>query len=549
MAQVAERDRARQVTVVGGVRVISDTPVLIRAPRKAGRIFHEIEYRGDTYHPNIAAFQAEEEAPGGFGPATGRVSERIYRAHRDVFRPGSQWLVYHEDGTCLHQGRLLQPDTSDGEVQLTDRGAASLAEREVGPILYQRILGDEAMVFGGHPRWWSVRTDLGHQSAAMLVFERQDSDPDADDGAWAIIPFFGRELAHMRFQIRGSRTNAYISVFVGRKGNTLRVERPGDINLLDLDQVWTANIPVDGWLEQIQLDLTLLEDDPLPQNPTDNYDNPDIVSVYPDCIAINVGDYATASTAKSVELVDIEINGAALGRRRHFSAHDLVADIAALIGIRYTAIEGGSFGILPYELPPGTPASEPLDWASLLTGKRSRIRHNGNRAVLEFGSYDEHTWGLASPWAPFDAIPQERYDAVSVPFYYGGSQLDDQVIAKLEDSPLDRRNIFWGLTLSDPAHNRDKAQDLGALIAEEMVRKRNAGSFAAAEVIGPDGEPTTAHHVNAGDTLYPMRPYEPGRLRISHLTRFDDHVEGTFDGGNHALDRMLARREKKMSRR
>lgn len=550
IAQAAELDRAKQIAVVGGLLPVSEFPVLIRAPVRAGRTFVEVTFDGDSYHPNVAQPQAEEEAPGGFGPFTGRVSERIYRAHRDVFRAGAKLYWWHEDGTCIHAGTLLEPDTSDGEVQLTDRGFASKADREVGPILYQRTVGTEVMPFGGHPRWWSVRTDLGNQSAAMVVFERERSTSDTDGGAWAIIPFFGRELAHMRFQVTGAR--AFIEVYVARKGTVPRTVRPGDIDLLDLSPVWIANFnPTTSlFTAQIELDLTLQEDDTsLPQTGTDNYDNTEISFVYPDCIVINVGDDAPGTDDTSVELVDIEVNGAAVGERRTFSAHDLVEDIAALLGIKTIQVEGGGVDILPYELPPGMSASEALDYASLLTGLRWRILHNGNRATLEFGPWTEHQWGLASPWSPFDAIPQERFDAVSVPFRYPGTELDDNIVVRIKDSPLERRSVYHGLSLADPAHNQDKAINLAGHLVEELVRKRNAGSFAAAELIGSDGLAHTAHHANAGDVLLPMRSHDRGRLRISHLTRFEDHIEGTFDGENHALDKMLARREKRMSRR
>lgn len=561
LGQAEELDRAHQITLVGGVLVVSEIPILVRAPSKAGRIFHEIEFKGDTYHPNVAAFQAEEEAPGGFGPAVGRISERIFRAHRDVFRAGANWLVYHEDGTCLHYGRLLQPDTSDGEVQLADRGVAHLAEREVGPILYQAAIGDQLSHMSGKSKKWTAeRTRVSHSFVdAGALWTRDNTGDTAVDGAPdLVIPLFGRQPVFLRAHVQGSK--ALMSIFTTRTDKLASVASSAELSLSSLQQNYYLHFtPTTGFSSgEIEVDLTLGSNAlAFPNAAETNVGDPDdtgIAFVYPEVIVIEVGDDdqttgANRANATEVLVSNIEVNGVAVGEKRAFSAHDLVADIAALIGIRHTAIEGGGIDVLPYELPAGTPASEPLDWASLLTGKRTRILHNGNHPVLEFGAYAEHTWGLASPWSPFDAIPQDRYDAVAVPFVYGATQLDDQVIVKLADSPLDRRNIYWGLGLSDPAHNQDKARNLGALIAEQLVRKRNAGSFAAAEVIGPDGEPTSAHHVNAGDEMYPMRPFEEGRLRISHLTRFDDHVEGTFDGGNHALDRMLARREKKLSRR
>lgn len=562
IGQAVEADRAEQIAVIGGQLVVSDVPVLIRAPAKAGRIFHEIELRGDTYHPNIAGWVAEEEAPGGFGPSRGRISERIFRAHRDVIRAGANWYVFHEDGTCLHAGRLLEPDASEGEVQLVDRGVASLADREIGPVLYQAAVGDQFATMSGQSRKWS--TSFGRMSHthvdAGILWTRQSTpgDTGVDNGPQVVIPMFGRELVFLRAHVQG--TKAQLVIYTSQKQLLADIESSAELDLASqFENYFLTFAPTTGVSSgEIEVDLTLGGNAlTVPNDELTNVADEGTAGtgfVYPEVVILEVGDdgegsEANRENATEVLVSNLEINGVPVGERNRFSASDLVADVASLIGIRFTQIEGGSFDILPYELPAGTPASEPLDYASLLTGKRARILHNGRRAVLEFGSWSENVWGLASPWSPFDAIPQDRYDAVAVPFYYGTTQLDDQVIVKLDDSPLDRRNIYWGLTLSDPVHAGDKARALGALVAEELVRKRNAGSFAAAEVLDRNGVAVSAHKVNAGDTINPLRKHEPGRTRISHLSRYEDHVEGTFDGGNHALERMLARREKRMSRR
>jgi hypothetical protein len=562
LVQALETDRAKQVDIVGGLVPISEVPVLIRAPLRAGRIFHEVSFQGDTYHPNIAGFQSEETAPGGFGPATGRISERIFRAHRDIMRAGAHWLVWHEDGTCLHSGKLLEPDTSDGEVQLTDRGTSSLADREVGPILYQAAVGDEMSFMYENVTGWQGTFPklLLNDMDTGLQFQRR---PDANGGqATIIIPFFGRQLAYMRFDIYGY---PMLDVF-DQLGDLLvetarKVTVPSESSSAELDisniyvnWEWRVTYPDSGEIRGVAIDLTLGDGDlPTPNTSVMTNDgDPDdtgVGFVYPECVIIQMQDGPATPDGSEAEIniKNLEINGVAVGERRAFSAHDLVADISAVLGIRSTTLEGGGFDILPYELPAGVPASEALDYASLVSGKMWRLRHNGTRAVMEFGV--SNRWSLASPWSPFDAIPQERFDAVAVPYTYAGTNLDDQVIVRVENSPLDRKNVYWGLALAAPAHNADKARSIGGRIADELVRKRNAGTFAAAELIDADGNKTTAHHCFAGDSIQPMRAYEPGRLRISQLTRFEDHIEGSFDGELHALDRMLARREKRMSRR
>ena len=556
--QASELDRAQQVTVVGGGPLpVAEVPVLIRAPRKAGRIFHEfVGPTGEGYHPNVAEWQSEEDAPGGFRAASGLISERVFNAHRDVFQAGGMWRTFLEDGTCIFAGRLKQPDPQESTIQLNASGRANIVDREVGPILYQTHVGSELSKFAEDSDRWRVDfTTMGHdfQSTGMQ-FRR--SPGQVPGQAFVMIPFFGRDPAFLRMRMQGQHG------FLDVRTATRVTQPPSQTNSAELDvgansenyYFTFGSVLVSA---DVEIDLTLLSE-ALPSPNTTEFTNgtdPDVSGVgivYPDIIIIEIADHPDQSdtTSSGIVLQNIEVNGAPLGSSRRYTVGDLVEDIAARLGFPEVR-ESGSYDITPYELPPGAAASEALDWACVVSGKRYRILDSGAGATFEWGFWNERQWALASPWSPLRTIPEERYDAVAVPFQYPGThgQLTDQVIVRADPSPLKRKRIAWDVNIGEPSHNRDRAIDLGAQIADELVRPRFTGDFAAAEVVGPDGQKRSAHHVNAGDVLQPWRRAEPGRLRIGRLTRFDDHVEGEFDGENRALDKLIARREKRITNR
>jgi len=553
LGQAVERDRAQQITVLGGVTPPSQFPVLIRAPGRAGRVHHEFSSPGgDSFIPTIARWQAEEEAPGGFGPATGLISRRLRDRHPECFQEGSTWRTLLEDGTCIHAGRLTRPDADENSsvIQLADRGRAQVVEREVGPILYQAHVGSEVSEgFFDSDRWRaSMKTMTTTFGDTEVQFDRNEG-ATASGNATMVIPFFGRELAHLRMHLQGSY--AFIAVLTSRRERV-----PSNTNSAELDvsgisyENWYANLGAGLNAGEVDIDLVLASGALTYPNTAPIYTNAGDIDdtgwgfVWPDLIFIQVGDWeptAAHAAQANVLLQNIEINGAPLGSRRKFSVLDLVEDIAARLGFSVVNAEGGDYDILPYELLPGIPAAEALDMACLLTGKRYRITDNGVRAVFEFGRWDDRRFRRASPWSRFDFTPLERYDAVAVPYSYPGmhGQLTDQVIVRVENSPLLRRNVFYGLEVMEPMHNADRARDIGARWAEHLVRPRRGGSFSAAELIDENGQKLSAHHAFAGDMV------EGGR--VGRLTRFDDHVEGEFNGDNLQFEKVVARRDRRVS--
>lgn len=557
-----ELDRAQQITLVpgGGSLPVADAPVLIRAPRKAGRIFHEfIAPTGEGYHPNVAEWSSEEDAPGGFRAASGLISSRVFNRHRDIFQAGAMWRTFLEDGTCIFAGRLTQPDQQDTIIQLNARGRAHIVDREIGPILYQAHLGSEMAHWSNEgSKQWSVEfTTMSHDFVDTGILFTRNNDADNTTGqATVIIPMFGRRPAFMRAHMQGQ--SGFLTIQTAVKDVGASNNRSAELDMSGTrHEHFHFSFPTSIVSENIQVDLTVnAELLPSPnQSVFTNEGDPSDAGIgflWPDIITITVDDWASTPSNSEHEILlsNIEINGAPLGSSRSYTVGDLVEDITARLGFPEVR-ESGSYDITPYELPTGAPASEALDWACVISGKRYRILDSGAGATFEWDHWNAHQWALASPWSPLRTIPEDRFDAVAVPFAYPSTngQLTDQVVVRADPSPLNRRRVAWDVDMPHPAHNRDRAIDLGAQLADELVHPRFTGDFAAAELVGPDGQKRSAHHANAGDVLQPWRRAEPGRLRIGRLVRFDDHVEGEFDGENRALAKWMARREKRLSNR
>ena len=506
----------------------------------------------------MGEWQSEEDAPGGFRGAKGLIKRTDYRRHQEVFQAKIPWRTFLEDGTCIFAGRLKQPDPQGTVIQLSAEGRAAIADRIIGPILYQAHVGSEiSKFFADTPPWTVTTTTMSHSNTDTGILFARDADTGKSGAAHVMIPFFGRDAAFLRFHMQGNNY-PFIAVTTRQRNRLPNPNRSAELSASGTTASnWYFHFESAQQSENVAVDPVLADAALDDINLTEFTNVGDVGDtgwgfIWPDFIAIEVSDWNSTpdSSQGQVLLSNIEVNGSPLGSRRSYSAGDLVEDIAARLGFRDVNV-GGSYDITPYELPPGAPASEALDWACLLTGKRYRILDTGSRPSFEFGGWNTHRWTLASPWSPLRTIPEERYDTVVVPYSYPGThgQLTDTAVARLEDSPLARHVPFRGLELSDPAHNRDKALDLGIQIAEILVRRRYTGDFSAAEVLGDDGARRSAHHVNAGDTLHPWRGGEPPALRIGRLTRFDDHVEGEFDGEHKAFTALIARREKRLSGR
>jgi len=551
-------------------------PVLIREAGKLGRVCHEITSRdGHVFWPTFGDWEANEEAPGGMTSASALLSERAYRAHPEVFRYGSTWRSFLEtDGTCLWAGRVLEPEVS-GAVRISGRGPASRADREVDELLYQTYDLSRWTSLQMQHQGWTVKIGRGLSdndpdtpvTVSGIMFDKDDperrggsgvqfSSPDAELTRLAFSLLAGGD-ASSNCEIRVLASTDSETVFIGGHitagpptydiwERTFAQEDPlpgiilsGASSTLDL----TATNP-----EKINLDLTVdVNGDPIPGAVktiaiivTDRI----IRGLLPDYPAPG---RVTAASGSSVVFTKVRVNGIAPDDK--FTASELALDIAGRIGLPHYDIDTNAHNVLPYELQGGT-FGEALDYAALISGWRWLILHTGWRAYLDFGPYRKRQWVLTDPHARFEPVPQERFNMVQVPYKDPDTKTPRLVTLRADPDPLpDVRSRYPRIEDLGPVHGSDAAEELGYRLLEVLAKRRWSGESQLSEVIDEDGNRRSAHHLRAGDRLQSRVDDDPhAKMRIGSLTRTAESVTVQFDGELRALDRILARRQRRLAK-
>lgn len=127
-----------------GVPTVIPTDVGRQRPEKHLRLIHEISTNEGTDLPTIDSWEANEEAPGGFTTASGRVPRTVVENHPRVYQYGATWKTYDmASGKVVFAGRLLDPEETTDGYTLSAKGWATIADREVQRLLYQTRSLDE----------------------------------------------------------------------------------------------------------------------------------------------------------------------------------------------------------------------------------------------------------------------------------------------------------------------------------------------------------------------------------------------------------------------
>jgi len=548
-AQVGERDYAQPVEPAlasggsaggeGGPGEPGGSLVFLRRPGGIGRVFHEVVSRsGEVYHPTLEGWEAEEEAPGGSGSASGRISESTYLRHRDVFRAGSKLRTFLDaDGTCIHASRLREPAVS-GMVTLSGRGVADRAEKEFDRIFYAAV---------GTTGWTSLESDV--------TVDRQPGNEGLGDNRTTLE--IGRNL-RWHFQADGQAGQglgqpvSFVAFDQDLQRLTGTIRRDGDVQVLiqalSTDQLGNLGIPLgDGTVYDetdtpgvVEFDVDLTATPPDAQH--DPVDWVVVIPIFPTDGPTGDGD----ATQTGLEISDLKLfgNGASEGMQ----AGDLIVDIAGRLGIRWTDIAGGGAKVMPKDFASETYA-DVLDYAVLLSGWTWGLRDTGAHTILEAGPYGP-TWRLSSPHARFEPVEAERFDRVRVPFLYSDGVTVGSVLVRAERNPEEIRNTYGRLSLTEPVADEERAQALGKTVVEQLILPRWGGSGSAAELIDENGVRVSARRARAGSILSGEAVGGPAALRIARIThREEAPPEFDFDGGLRALDRMLGRRDRRLSLR
>lgn len=558
------------VSVVGSFNFLKPPPAL-------GQLFVEvIGPGGDIHHPTLDGMVARESAPGGFQSMEGRISERVFAAHPDVYRQDATMrLLREQNARCLHGGRLNAPDRSGGAVQLATRGHAQRAELDViEPILYESqdmsIWRETAPDTDDtvQDRWTMRPREINRFRGEVeaLSFEGPGSEGGVSAMAW--LP--GRDLARVAFKAQvgsvSSRNGVYLIVTSGKLPFSYDEGVDGDTPDLQFNWVnWEGAIgatPGD-FVNSFDIDLSVFftPGDDGAGGYGDNRGAPSqAAESFPDFVSLELGpdpDLGDPFPRVFCDLIDVRLYGAGGPLNygdRTMSPSELVIDLFGRMGIRVFDVEPSGFNILPYELAPGSTFADGLDFASLLTNRPWVIRDTGHRAFGRMAPWNETTWEVASPWARLDTTGVNRYNAIRIPFTYKDHQTIGSHNVRADPDFLDHRSFFGLLGLDHPARSSERAEELGQSVLEFFATPQVGAIFDIGEVIGPQGL-TSGQEVFAGHTLDGRPSDRPGGLHVVSLERGYDFVRGqcgfdTSSGastGHPALDRMLARRAKRMA--
>lgn len=243
---------------------------------------------------------------------------------------------------------------------------------------------------------------------------------------------------------------------------------------------------------------------------------------------------------------DVRINGIAPGD--HFSASDLMKDVAMRLGMKTTRIGHAGVNILPYDAKDGTWA-DIMDHAALLSNHIWRIVVRDVYRSLEF--YDWHdapVWTVIDPEIKHNFRPLQQYTGVTIPYKYPGkNDVTATVYVRWTDVPPGVNMDYGTLQLDQPMPTRHLAEHLGHLLLRVLHRKRMAGDITISQVISPTGIRESAYNVHAGDVIDHQRTRKR-HMRIASVRKTYEGVDVTFAEDHPVVDAMVARQNLRFSR-
>lgn len=490
---------------------------------------------GSSDSPILGDWEANEDDAGGFKGASARISAEVVLLHPDVYRAGAVWRSFcAECGECLWGGELQEPAIEGGMAQLTGLGWGDLyPERSTGYVLYQtRDYSawniDDRANRNGTPATnsyqnWSMGIEQNRyiaDPAGNLNFHREKGAAAKSSGISAQFWARRQELSRMAFTLTWTAETAGSEAEILIEG--------GDDNSSWLHLAATTLTGASGSTDY-DLDLT-----------TDTGGT----RRKPEWIAVTVRDRTTAfATAFEVSLISLRVNAAASGDE--FTASALVRDVLGRIGVSDAHVARSEVNVLPYELR-GT-AGDALDYAALLAGFRGVFRDTGMRPAYDFDRYDSARYTLADPRLPFAPIALPRYDRATVVWHDTGKpNRRTQEKVRLDPSPLSEPSDYGRIEVPMFSPDETRAFEIAERLLERLAAEQWGGDAELVSVMDATG---AAHsHPHAGDVV-DQAPTGITGLRIGELHRSEESVRARFTDVVSIVERMIARRSKRIERR
>lgn len=496
---------------------------------KLGSVFHEVSSDEGSYTFRATdEWEATEIAPGGYHEAKEVIPEKVFQRNRGAFKRDATFRSWHEQtGECIWSGSIRDDlFSNDGRIDIALDGLSKLAERKTGRLLYQSRdyseWGDDGTAGNtGQDLKWNVT--VGDHVIRFFRYPTATADNfrDATGGRARFIAKGTNQLSRISF-------DAVLGDKAGADAAELSVRAGDDDNDWNVYGPTTLTYSGSTWVD---VDLTQAGE-PIPNN-----------------VQIRVGDRTTLQqTATRVQIHNLTVGGIASGEE--FSVSAAVRDICTRLGVDDSSVDDYGFDVLPLDFKDGEDFAECLDYLSLLADARWLLLDTGTRPYLEFSRFGKRVW-TAFECVP-DLMPLVRYDQVTISYKLHSSDINEPIkkserakVLVTAEYPLDVHRHFGRVVLKDAVHNDTRPRAVGERLVEQLVTERPGGSVRLATVQDVDGRNQSAFLLHAGDTL--RVPHRHTRGRVASKTMTNRGVTTNFENNYVALDRLLARRAKRMS--
>lgn len=265
-------------------------------------------------------------------------------------------------------------------------------------------------------------------------------------------------------------------------------------------------------------------------------------------------DYESWAAGLRVTIRDVRIGG--IARTDYFSVSSVVRDLVSRLGIADFDVDDFGFNALPLDVRDGMTYGEALDHVSTLSNARWLIHDTGTRRYMDFGKFDKRVWTATDPHQDIDLLPLERFDRVVVPYRLNDGKTMSSVTVVADPNPLDYPNSYGRLRLNDDVPQQevgptmypgvDSATSIGERLVDHLAKQRWGGSANLSHAQDHNGVIQSAYFVHAGDVL--KVPDRRARARIAQKSMTNRGVHLEFETNYAPLDRILARREKRLQR-
>lgn len=481
---------------------------------------------GQSTHtpPFIGDFEATESASCGGDSLKGVIDEATYLKHPDVYRFGAQWFVYSgETADPDAWGRLTQPVISGGLVELSARGPAQLAEREVRSRLYQDRGFSEWSPADADPHEYSMHKKIDVDLAPGRAKFKPQKDVNYNGGEQAGVIRWqpGEALTRIAFRIRKSEDDGGWELVL-HGANT---HENGEGAALTEITTWS--------LGAVNPDGTDIE-----YGISGNYD----------LLRLGLRKIGAQTQADPPRfwVTKMRVNGVADGD--FYDAADVVRDLCALLGWSDAEVDDTGINILPFRID-GESLRDVFDYCALISGYRAVARRLPARIVMDFGPWTRNVYSVLDPHQPRNLQAQTPYNRMEIVFTVAGSETVQSLMVEAEPDPLTYPSRTpEPLEIPYPVPNKEFARDIGQRIIDAFANPTPTGDFQITEVTDSNGIRRPAHVVRGGDSLY--YPEVGKAIKIADLSKSTTPiVSGQFVVGLPLAERVQARRQKRLERR